>query len=162
MDAEKQEDPRYSSELVAAVRYLLTVRDPLAEGNYYDGLNKITAEPGETLAIVRHNAYAALENLESQDEETIPEDYLFIEVERRIQQQNQMKIAAELDDLRVNLVYMAAIFGLSVSGYFWDLDILWLGMLLGGLVLLVGIPKSILAWVRRRKTNELLRRFYQR
>ena len=86
---------RYSDELLEAVEHLLTVDDPEGEGRYFSGLQKYSAEPGETLGVVRQSAWFVLENYEDQEfGPNIDEDLQFLEVEARVQERRLVRLAA--------------------------------------------------------------------
>lgn len=148
---------RYSDELLTAVRYLLTVADPIREAKYFSGLQQFTSEPSETLGIVRSNAYTALENCADPTEPVLSEDYLFIQVEERIQQQRSTRLVGEVGSWRDTSIFAAAVVSLSAGGLFWTEGLLWAGMFFGGLFALVGVPAAIVAWFRLRQTKEVLR-----
>jgi len=68
--------------------YLLTVDDPQSEAHYFSRLSYYTAEPSETLATLRHNAYHFADNDVSEwdiPEEDYPTARKFIRVESKIQ-----------------------------------------------------------------------------
>lgn len=158
MSGESTRNERYSDELLTAVRYLLTVGDPMKEARYGSGLQRFTAEPSETLYIVRLNAYVALENYEKPTEPVIPEDLLFIEVEGKIQQQRSSRLGSEFGKWRYSLVFAATVAGVSAGSLFWMEGILWAVMFFGGLFSLVGLPAAVITWFRLRKSKGVLRR----
>ena len=149
---------RYSDELLTAVRYLLTVADPIREAKYFSGLQQFTSEPSETLGIVRSNAYVALENCADPTEPVIPEDYLFIQVEERIQRKRSARLVSVVASWRDSSMFAAIVVSLSAGGLFWTEGLLWAGMFFGGLFTLVGVPAAIVAWFRLRQTKEALQR----
>ena len=99
---------RYPRELFDAARYLLATDDPSAEAAYGSGLNALTAEPSETLSIVRHNAFALATLQEAGT--SIQEDALFVGVELRIQRGRREHISRSLRDRRRIATYAWACF----------------------------------------------------
>lgn len=158
MGGKPAKNERYSHELLTAVRYLLTVADPIKEARYFSGLHEFAPEPGETLAIVRHNAYIAMENCEEPAEPVLPEDYLFIQVEERIQRQRSTRLVGEFGSWRDFSVIAATVAGVSAAGLFWTEGVVWAAMYFGGLFSLVGLPTAVVAWFRLERTKVVLRR----
>ena len=86
MSQQRTKKSRYSEEFLVAVNHMLSVDDPAAEARYHTRMHDITAEPAETLARARHNARVAVENCRTGEYgAVIAEDFIFIELERRIQ-----------------------------------------------------------------------------
>lgn len=158
--AQKQDkgSGRYSKELLSAVQYFLSVDDPLSEANYEGGLNRITAEPSETLAIIRCNARAALYDLLNEKDIHIDaEDRLFFRVEHRIQQNNlretQTKERGPISlTTHAGVVVAMAIVGLRSSD-----GIILGGLIFGGLLLFSGAIRTFWLFHERRRIGESLR-----
>jgi len=138
-------EDRYSAELLRAVRHLSGADDPLAEGNYGSDLNRFTAEPSETLSIVRNNARFVLENYETEEHgPNIYEDCLFVEVEFRIHDRAAERIRRDRSDSISGLMYGALALGVAGAGLIWGDTALW--WLVGGAGFVLGVYVSV--WVR--------------
>ncbi len=163
MSQQRTKKPRYSEEFLVAVKHMLSVDDPVAEARYHTRMHDITAEPAETLARARHNARVAVENCRSGEYgAVIAEDFIFIELERRIQLRRVDRLQAGLKRW-----YRIAAAGVVVS--LAGVGFTTLAALLaaqvavtvpaatttgtGALLLLIGLALSIRKQMERRKAN---------
>jgi hypothetical protein len=146
-------EERYSKELLEAAEYLTTVADPLAQG-YGSGLHKFSAEPYETLAIIRNNASVVLENFNTQEfGPNIREDLLFLEVEWKIQ-------GAKLEQVRnkaPSLSHAVVALGISIGALLLGEGVLYATIFLAGIILLV----LIFTFPTRIKAQRAIRRISQ-
>ena len=126
---------RYSDELLECVEYLLAVDNPLAETRYGGDFNRLTAEPSETLGIVRRNAYVAVDNCETGEYgPVIPEDRLFVEVELKIQDRVVALASRSQGNFIRFMPYPAVAIVVAIAGLISGDEALWLAVEIGGFV----------------------------
>lgn len=149
---------RYSKELLSAIRYLLSVDDPLSEANYEGGLNRITAEPGETLAIIRHIARETLYDVVTEKHVHInAEDRLFFQVEHRIQQ-NKLRETRTKERGSIPLTtHAGVVVAMAIVGLRSSEGVLLGGLIFGGLLLLSGAIQTFWLFHERHRIGESLR-----
>jgi len=154
---------RYSEEFLVAVKHMLSVDDPVTEARYHTRMHDITAEPAETLARARHNARVAVENCRTGEHgAVIAEDFIFIELERRIQQLRVGRLQAGLKRW-FRIAAAGGVISLAGAGFttlaalsaapaaIAVLAATTLGT--GALLLLIGLALSTRRHMKRRKAN---------
>jgi hypothetical protein len=138
MNQENDELDRYSEELLSHVRDLLTVSDPEAEGRLFNGSIgwNLSPEPGgaadRTVAAVRSAARWVLANCKHNYAPIIPEDYLFVELESRIQRYAYKTLSPGVKSYGLFVAGLFSIVGSSAGGLFWSDMALWIGLVLAG------------------------------
>lgn len=146
---------RYSEELLECARFLLTVEDPICEQEYGSGLHRVSAEPSETLAIIRDNARVVRDNIRNGGYgPVIPEDLLFLKVEASIRWARLKQVDQELADVGRTLIWAAAVGAVALLG----LQVENIVRLLQGLLTLAGIVAGglLVWWAVRRIQAKLL------
>lgn len=163
MSQQRTKKPRYSEEFLVAVKHMLSVDDPVAEARYHTRMHDITAEPAETLARARHNARVAVENCRSGEYgAVIAEDFIFIELERRIQLLRGDRLQAGLKRW-YRIAAAGAVVSLAGVGFTTLAALLAAQVAVtvlaatttgtGALLLLIGLALSIRKQMERRKAN---------
>jgi len=158
MSEESTGKDRYSNELLAAAKYLLTTANPIEEGRYSSGLAQFSPEPSETLAIVRQNAYTALENCENPELPIISEDFWFIQVEEHIQRTQSTGLTRSWRNNLVTISIALTVVFVSIMGILGMQDLLWGASFLAAIIAIPKIPMAYSTWRKLRVSQEALPR----
>jgi hypothetical protein len=134
----KNAEERYSRNLLDCVEYLLGTEDPAAEGRYFSGLQRYTAEPSETLAIIRENAYTVLSDYEEHEfGPSLPDELLFLEIEARIRQRELEQLSVSYRETIPTWVLGAVTAAVALGGAFWGERFLSVALLIAGFVVAI-------------------------